>query len=241
MARTCAHVILLMSIFTWACTTPGMSAQAKPAATKTFFMSLLQLPAASKLRRGLYDPISLAKANDCAPPGMSEKDANRGARPRDVSAAFSPNARSVLLHSQPASQRSFLRVLLLELQPHRVEDREGAGKAEAEDPGKIPHRRALPSVVIVVAALNRGLGDDAAKHAVGPGRVGEDDRQEYDHDEQHQEQRRPAGGGVPDRQAVVRIARGGHQEGKRLTPARQDHAGDRHAAEPQRRPGVSLE
>ena len=44
-----------------------------------------------------------------------------------------------------ALPRLFLFAVFLELEPHRVENREGASEAQPQNPGKIPHRRA-PSV-----------------------------------------------------------------------------------------------
>lgn len=76
-------------------------------------------------------------------------------------------------------------LIRMQLEPHRIENREAAGEAKSKHPTEIPH-----SVVLLIHAV--GLADmfhaDApAQHAINPTRIGEDDRHKDDGGEQHEE------------------------------------------------------
>src|SRR5206468_10698275 len=67
-------------------------------------------------------------------------------------------------------------------EPHDVDDAEGEREADAEDPGEIPHAAFL---LVVSALADRALGDRTAHHAIGPAGIRDHDRQEQDHDPEH--------------------------------------------------------
>src|SRR5207237_1153681 len=72
------------------------------------------------------------------------------------------------------------------LEPHDVDDAEGESESDAEDPGEIPH---AVSLLVVSALADRALGDRPAHHAIGPAGIRDYDRQEQDHDPEHDLQR----------------------------------------------------
>jgi hypothetical protein len=78
----------------------------------------------------------------------------------------------------------FAASLFHQFKPYGVENAEGAGEPESEDPAEVPHEEAPPSIE-VSAALDMLEPYSAAQDPQDPARVEQHDRQEDDRGEEH--------------------------------------------------------
>src|SRR5690606_34954375 len=69
--------------------------------------------------------------------------ASRAIRNRGRWPASSPRSSVATLETTPAIDRLVFPLLPIALQPHAVDDAEGAGKQHTENPGEVPHDRLL--------------------------------------------------------------------------------------------------
>ena len=83
-------------------------------------------------------------------------------------------------------------IVLGKLEPHRVQDRKGAGEPQSEDPAEIPHGPRPPRLIMGLVPLDIGEPHAAAHHPEHKAGVEQHDRQEHDDGEQHDEKRHAA-------------------------------------------------
>src|SRR5438105_504450 len=124
-------------------------------------------------------------------------------------------------------------VVLAELEPHRIEDREGTSETDTEDPAEVPHR-ALPLSVMAAASLDIDEMHASPHEAHHDARVDQHDRQEYEHRDQHDEERERTARRVPDREARFRMRRGRQQEREQRYSGGRDDGSDAGTARDQR-------